>query len=139
MPPDRALRRLIARLAELQEVDRLAILGGLTAEEAAQVQSLIGDYNGVDHESEAPIAPSRWAGRGLSPSLVQRLDGAAGGLQIPVAGGSADGADDLTPLTLATLRRLAGDLEPAPEALPAGSQTPRPGLLTRLGILGRRW
>lgn len=139
MPPDRALRRLIARLAELDEAGRLAILGSLTAEQVAQVQSLIGDYNGVDQGRDAAAAPSRWAGLGLSPSLVQRLDGVVGGLQVPVAGAVAEGGGDLTPLTLATLRRLAGDLEPAPETSPAALQAARPGLLTRLGILGRRW
>ena len=127
--PDRALRRLIAKIADLGEADRTAVLDGLSTAQATEVARLLNGYHGT------PVTDARgaWSGLGLSPALIQRLETGEGDLGVPGAG---QGPVALSLQTLSVLRRLASDLEPArPSAPPAA---PRPGLLTRLGLLGWR-
>ena len=137
---DRALRRLVARLAELDEADRQTILEGLSSDQAREVTRLVGDYRGADGVTLRPAVDGPWSGLGLSPVLAQRLDGETSDLRIPGARRSFSesvGAP-LTPLTLTTLRRLAGELEPALPAPPPSAPASRPGLFSRFGLGGRR-
>ena len=136
---DRALRRLVARLAELRDDDRQAVIENLSPDQAREIARLIGDYRGGEGAPGQPATAGRWAGLGLSPVLAQRLDGDSSDLRIPGAGRViSEAGASLTPLTLSTLRRLAGDLEPVvpPTASPAPAA--RPGLLQRFGLGGRR-
>jgi hypothetical protein len=137
--PDRALRRLVARLATLQDVDRQTVLDSLSPDQAREIARLIGDYRGETPPGPLTAFASPWAGLGLSPVLAQRLEGDSSDLRIPAAERSfGEMAVSLTPLTLSTLRRLAGDLEPIVSAPLPPATSARPGLLERLGFRGWR-
>lgn len=114
-PPDRALRRLIARLAEATADDREAILGDLSPEEQEVVSRLLADYRGLDigSLSPPPATPSTaWATYGFSAQMIARLEAPAGfGMRIPSPPASADfarqAAPELTPRALEALRDCA--------------------------------
>lgn len=142
MPPpeaDRTLRRLVARLAELKDADRQAILRSLSREQAQEVARLIGAYRGDAVVQVAGATDGPWAGLGLSLALRHVLEGDDAGLRMPAAagdGGERHGAP--TAMTLETLRRLARDLEPVLPEQSARSPEPQPGLWSRLLSPGRR-
>jgi hypothetical protein len=79
-PPDQALRRLVADLAQTEPGDVEAILGGLESPQAARVRRLLADYVGQDAGPRAARpapdpqpAPAVVNVIGLSPWLAARL------------------------------------------------------------------
>lgn len=143
MPPsplDRALRRLVARLAEATAEDREAVLSDLSAEDQEEIARLLAAYRGLDVGSTAPTAPANaWTDAGFSPLLVARLDAPAGfGMRIPSPPASADfprqAGPELTPLALEALRECAGQVRPRFQPPPplAGPAMSEAGLFRRL-------
>jgi hypothetical protein len=138
--PDRALRRLIARLAEASAEDREAVLADLSPGEQEEVAQLLASYRGLDIGPTArPPAPTAaWTHAGFSPTLIARLESTAGfGMRIPSppseAGFQRPTGPELTPKTLDVLRECAGKTRGLPEPpFPPQAPTSEAGLFRRL-------
>jgi len=83
--PDRALRRLVARLAEAAPEDVEAILDGLDENHRGRARTLLRDYLGAPPAPEGggQSAPAVAELPGLSPWLSARLAQSAGAIAAP--------------------------------------------------------
>lgn len=108
--PERALRRALARLAELGPDDAEAVLAELDPEQRRRAQALLGEAR------RGQIAPedARWRQAGISPWLLDRMAGRGR----PIA-----------PAAQATLREAAAAAVRSGLPVPAESQS----------LLGRLW
>lgn len=81
-PSDRALRKLVADLADRPKADILAVLGDLGSAERGRVERLMAEFRGEPVGSTAraarPVAVANV--EGLSPWLAERLRTAADGV-----------------------------------------------------------
>jgi hypothetical protein len=103
---DRALRKMIAELAEMPAQSCSAVLSKLDEAQRDRVGALLDEYRG-----DAPPAPvaidARGLPPGLSPWLVELLGDAVGGA-------ARSDAEVLTPATFAALRACAAELTKVP-------------------------
>lgn len=114
----RALRKMIAELAEMPAQECAAVLSQLGEVQGERVRALLDDYRGRSPSSQAPSLPidRRGLPPGLSPWLVELL-------------GDNDATTErgvdkpLTPDTLDTLRTCAAEFTTSP-----GSAAKRKGI-----------
>lgn len=123
--PDRALRKLVAELAQAEADDVAAILQELDGASQRKVKALLLDYAGGPAEAPESRPLDRPVPRleGFSPWLADRLSGraAAQSLGFPAARAKRAPTEDfnMTPAAVEALRTCAGELdlpEPQPTA-----------------------
>ena len=112
--PDRALRRMIARLPALPVADLDAVLDSLDERQRMRVRGLLAELVGVPaakrDSSERGQVDVAMLPPGLSPWLLDRLG-------VPLAGGAAIAPSAaMTSHAAATLRACACELAPMPTA-----------------------
>jgi len=112
-PSDRALRKLVADLAERPTADVKAVLAELGSTERERVEQLFAEFSGAGAalETAGPAVNTE----GLSPWLAVRLRGASGGSLKEVA---------MTPRALAALQAAAGGAAARPMAPTAPPKSP---------------
>lgn len=130
MPPtgsDKALRRLVAELAETTSEDMAAVLGMLNPRQAATVRSLLAAYGGVTDVFEVEAEPAAINTAGLSAWLAARVLGhPMEGLDAyRMAPGAVEALRDVT-------KTLPGDLA---AALPATGATRQEAVNARMRSL----
>lgn len=110
--PDRALRRLIADLAERPRADVRAVLSDLAPEQRARAEKLIVEFKGTANAPARAEPTASVDTEGLSPWLAARLRTATGD---PAAVDFA-----MTPAALESLKRAAALTGVAHRDPPAG-------------------
>ncbi|PVM84416.1 hypothetical protein DDF62_22025 [Caulobacter radicis] len=91
--PDRALRKLVAELAQATPEDVLGVLDQLPPAHRDEVSALLAAYDGAPAQGVRPQAVEPAVSAGLSPWLAARARGAGGDL-----------AFSMTPTATAALR-----------------------------------
>lgn len=120
---ERALRRMIAELAEMPAQERDAVLEQLTDIQSEKVRTLLAEYEGASQAPTSTPIDRQGLPQNLSPWLLELLD----------AGKVADGALDLrrpTQHAVDVLKACAAELTTAPRA-GDGTKPPRWHALSR--------
>lgn len=148
--PDRALRRLVADLANARGDDIAAVLAKLDAQQRRTIETLLAEYRGavvsvpVQPTAPAPPRPEADAFDGVSSWLAARVSdrpASAAPLRLGPDAGGPSLEHAMTASALAALRAAAATVRPspAPPVTPI-EHPPRPPRRDRLHdiFLGRR-
>lgn len=147
-PSDRALRRLVAEIADYRPADVASVLEELDADQRKSVLALLEEYKGAAGPSATAVQPSSLPPTipGLSGWLQARIDG--DGLAAPdlaMSDGYLWGEDRaattfaMTSAARAALLECADGVRPNPQpGAPLDSASPLLGFLRRLPFGARR-
>ncbi|MFT4025401.1 MAG: hypothetical protein QM676_01170 [Novosphingobium sp.] len=108
--PDRALRRMVAELAEMPAAAGKAVLDRLTETQRDRVRALLDEYHGEKPAQAPAVLDRQGVPAGLSPWLLELLGLAAAD---PAEG---PGARSVTPSAIAALKACAAELGTAANA-----------------------
>lgn len=118
--PERALRRMVARLAELSPPDREAVLDTLDDTQRSRVSAVLGDMQRAGPKPATRIPPA--AAAGLSPWLLERAGfSIEGHSPAPALGMVTPHAQDALRSCMAETETTAGNRPETPSFARVGS------------------